>query len=291
MLIHELKRGREAMRHIQQPGPAGPQRIIAHPVRARAVDEELPRGASLLAALHDLARAHGAEGGCLTLSGGALGPFAYVIPALAPDPSHAAYYSETFRPAGQTRLDIAAITVGFRDGAPFFHCHGFWTEADGRPSGGHMLPEETTIAAPIRAKGVLIAGARFEARQDAETGFKLFTPIATEAPNAAAANGIAIRLCPNQDITAALETAAAGAGFGPARLHGGVGSIIGARYANAPPVDNFATEMLIRDGVIRPGATRLDVAMVDLTGHLSAGVLTPGDNPVLMTLEAVLTPA
>jgi predicted DNA-binding protein with PD1-like motif len=279
------------MRHIQQPGPAGPQRIIAHPVITRAVDEELPRGVSLLSALHDLARAHGAEGGCLTLSGGALGPFAYVIPALAPDPSHAAYYSETFRPAGQTRLDIAAITVGFRDGAPFFHCHGFWTEADGRPGGGHMLPEETTIAAPIRAKGVLIAGARFEARQDAETGFKLFTPIATEAPRAATANGIAIRLCPNQDITAALEAAAADAGFGPARLHGGVGSIIGARYANAPPVDNFATEMLIRDGLIRPGATRLDVAMVDLTGHLSAGVLTPGDNPVLMTLEAVLTPA
>ena len=279
------------MRHIQQPGPAGPRRIIAHPVRAQAVDVELPRGASLLAALHDLARAHGAEGGCLALTGGALGPFAYVIPALAPDPSHAAYYSETFRPAGQTRLDIAAITVGFRDGAPFFPCHGFWTEAEGRPGGGHMLPEETIIAAPIRAKGVLITGARFEARQDAETGFKLFTPIATEAPNAAAVNGIAIRLCPNQDITAALETAATGAGFGAARLHGGVGSIIGARYANAPPVDTFATEMLIREGLIRPGATRLDVAMVDLTGQLSAGVLTPGDNPVLMTLEAVLTPA
>ena len=74
------------LRHIQQPGPDGPQRIIAHPVLARAVDVELPRGVSLLAALHALAQAHGAEGGCLTLSGGALGPFAYVIPALAPDP-------------------------------------------------------------------------------------------------------------------------------------------------------------------------------------------------------------
>jgi hypothetical protein len=114
--------------------------------------------------------------------------------------------------------------------------------------------------------------------------------VATTPPSAASDNGIAIRLCPNQDITAALEAAVASAGFGAARLHGGVGSIIGARYANAPPVDNFATEMLVRDGLIRPGATRLDVAMVDLTGHLSAGVLTPGDNPVLMTLEAVLTP-
>ena len=40
----------------------------------------------------------------------------------------------------------------------------------------------------------------------------------------------------------------------------------------------------------RPGATRLDVDRVDLTGQLSAGALTSGDNPVLMTLEAVLTP-
>ena len=278
------------MRHIQQPGPPGPERIIAHPVRAQAIDEELPRGASLLTALHELARAHGAEGGCLTLSGGALGPFAYVIPALAPDPSHAAYYSDTFRPAGATRLDIASITVGFRDGAPFFHFHGFWTEADGRPGGGHMLPDETIIAAPIRAQGVLIAGARFEALQDAETGFKLFTPVATTPPRAGSANGIAIRQCPNHDITEALEAAVSGAGLGAARLHGGVGSIIGARYANAPPVDNFATEMLTREGLIRPGATRLDVAMVDLTGQLSAGLLTPGNNPVLMTLEAVLTP-
>jgi hypothetical protein len=100
------------MRQIQQPGPPGAERIIAHPVRAQAVDAGLPRGASLLAALHELARTHGAEGGCLTLSGGALGPFAYVIPALAPDPSHAAYYSDTFRPAGATRLDVASITVG-----------------------------------------------------------------------------------------------------------------------------------------------------------------------------------
>ena len=71
---------------------------------------------------------------------------------------------------------------------------------------------------------------------------------------------------------------------------GDVGSIIAARYANAPPVDNSATEMPIRDGVIRPGATRLDVAMLDLTGHLCAGVLIPRDNPVLITLEAVLYP-
>jgi len=25
-----------------------------------------------------------------------------------------------------------------RDGAPFFHCHALWTEADGRAGGGHI---------------------------------------------------------------------------------------------------------------------------------------------------------
>ena len=38
------------------------------------------------------------------------------------------------------------MTLGERDGAPFFHCHGLWTEADGRLGGGHLLPEETMVA-------------------------------------------------------------------------------------------------------------------------------------------------
>ena len=47
-----------------------------------------------------------------------------------------------------TRLKIGAMTFGQRDGAPFFHCHALWTEADGRAGGGHILPEETLVAEP-----------------------------------------------------------------------------------------------------------------------------------------------
>ena len=40
------------------------------------------------------------------MRGGALGPFAYVMPALSKTGENAAFYSDTFRPAGVTRLKI-----------------------------------------------------------------------------------------------------------------------------------------------------------------------------------------
>ena len=53
------------------------------------------------------------------MQGGALGPFAYVMPALSKTGDNAAFYSDTFRPTGITRLKMAAMTVGQRDGAAF----------------------------------------------------------------------------------------------------------------------------------------------------------------------------
>ena len=78
-----------------------------------------------------------------------------------------------------------------------------------------------------------------------------------------------------------------------ARLHGGVGSTIGARFADGRIVEPFATELAVRSGVIAPGAggaleAKLDVALVDYTGGLAEGRLMRGDNPVLMTMELVL---
>ena len=80
----------------------------------------------------------------LNIRGGALGPFAYVMPALSKTGENAAFYSDTFRPAGVTRLKTGAMTLGERDGAPFFHCHALWTR--GRrprqrrtyPAGGNL---------------------------------------------------------------------------------------------------------------------------------------------------------
>src|SRR3954469_11072922 len=134
------------MRRIEQPGPPPAERIQCVEARGRAFTFTMQPGLSLLEAARRGFADAGFAGGVLNIKGGALGPFAYVMPALSKTPEHAAFYSETFRPAGVTPLKTADMTLGERDGAPFFHCHGLWTEADGRLHGGHLLPGETVVA-------------------------------------------------------------------------------------------------------------------------------------------------
>jgi predicted DNA-binding protein with PD1-like motif len=227
------------MRSIVQPGPAVPERIQWAEARGRAFSFTLEAGLPLLEAARRGFAEEGFAGGTLNIRGGALGPFAYVMPALSKTGENAAFYSETFRPAGIVRLKTGAMTLGRRDGGAFFHCHALWTEA------------ETTSRA------------------------------------------FALRLRPNQDFAGALEAFCRDRGIASAKLHGGVGSTIGARFMDGGIVEPFATELAIRSGTIVSGAdgaleARLDVALVDYTGGLAEGRLVRGDNPVLMTMELVL---
>src|SRR5258708_7897591 len=194
------------MRTIVQPGPPVIERIQWVEARGRAFSFTLEAGLPLLEAARRGFAAQGFAGGTLSIKGGTLGPFAYVMPALSKTSDHAAFYSETFRPQGLTRLTLAAMTLGVRDGAPFFHCHGLWTEADGRVNGGHMLPEETFVAEPFAVEAFGIDGAIFAAEPDPETNFKLFGPVVSEAGSAkTASRAFALRLRPNQDFAGTLE--------------------------------------------------------------------------------------
>jgi predicted DNA-binding protein with PD1-like motif len=281
------------MREIVQPGSAVAERIQWVEARGRAFKFTLEAGLPLLEAARRGFAAQGFAGGTLNIKGGTLGPFAYVMPALSKTPEHAAFYSETFRPQGLTHVRLAAMTLGVRDGAPFFHCHGLWTEADGRVNGGHMLPEETFVAEPFEVDAFGIDGAVFAAEPDPETNFKLFGPVASEVRGAnTIARAFALRLRPNQDFAAALEGFCRDRGIARAKIHGGVGSTIGARFTDGRMVEPFATELAITSGIIGPGAgaleAELDIALVDYTGGLAEGRLLRGDNPVLMTMELVL---
>jgi predicted DNA-binding protein with PD1-like motif len=284
----------ERMRSIKQPGPPAPERIQWVEARGRAFSFTLQAGLPLLEVARRGFAGEGFAGGVLNMKGGALGPLAYVMPALSKTGENAAFYSDTFRPAGVTRLAMGAMTLGDRDGAPFFHCHALWTEADGRAGGGHILPEETVVAEPFEVEAFGIDGAVFTAEPDPETNFKLFGPVPSAATGAEArSRAYALRLRPNQDFAAALEAFCREQGIARAKLHGGVGSIIGARFADGRMIEPFATEMLVRSGVIVSGEdgalqATLDVALVDYLGGIAIGRLTPGDNPVLMTMELVL---
>jgi predicted DNA-binding protein with PD1-like motif len=282
------------MRRIEQPGAPVPARIQWVEARGRVFSFTLQAGLPLLEAARRGFAAQGFAGGTLNMRGGAFGPFAYVMPALSKTGENAAFYSDAFRPAGLTRLKIGAMTLGERDGAPFFHCHGLWREADGHLHGGHILPEETFVAEPFVVEAFGIDGAVFMAEQDPETNFKLFGPVPTSANGGhATSRAYALRLRPNQDFAGALETFCRDRGIVSARICGGVGSTIGARFTGGRIVEPFATELAITSGVIAPDANgapkaTLDVALVDFTGGLAEGRLVRGDNPVLMTMELAL---
>jgi predicted DNA-binding protein with PD1-like motif len=282
------------MRSIDQPGPAAPERIQWVEARGRAFSFTLPAGLPLLEAARRGFAEAGFSGGVLSMGEGALGPFAYVMPALSKTGANAAFYSDTFRPDGITRLKLGAMTLGERDGAPFFHCHGLWTETDGHLHGGHILPEESIVAEAFTVDAFGIDGAMFTAEPDPETNFKLFGPVPRATTDVSAdRRAFALRLRPNQDVAAALETFCRQHGILHGRIHGGVGSTIGAHFTDGRTVVPFATELAIRSGAIAPGAdgtlqAELDIALVDFLGGIAEGRLMRGDNPVLMTMELVL---
>src|SRR6478752_1358941 len=282
------------MRSIKQPGAPVAERIQWVEARGRAFSFTLQAGLPLLEAAQRGFAAEGFAGGVLSFGRGALGPFGYVMPALSKTSENAAFYSDTFRPGGVTRTRLGSMTLGMRDGAPFFHCHGLWTEADGRAGGGHMLPDETVVAEPFEVDAFGIDGAMFSAEPDPETNFKLFGPVARAGTNVKAdSRAFALRLRPNQDFAAALETFCRQHGILRARIHGGVGSTIGAHFNDGRTVAPFATELAIKGGSIAPGAdgtlqAELDIALVDYLGGIAEGRLMRGDNPVLMTMELVL---
>jgi predicted DNA-binding protein with PD1-like motif len=282
------------MRSIKQPGPPATERIQWVEGRGRAFSFTLEAGLPLLEAARRGFAAEGFSSGTLNIKGGALGPFGYVMPALSKTGENAAFYSDTFRPAGITQLELATMTLGTRDGAPFFHCHGLWREADGKASGGHMLPDETFVAAPFEVEAFGIDGATFTAEPDPETNFKLFGPVPTPAKGATTTSrAFAMRLRPNQDFAGCLEAFCRVQNIARAKIHGGVGSTIGARFADGRVMEPFATELAITSGFIAPGGdgalkAMLDVALIDYTGGIGQGLLARGDNPVLMTMELVL---
>ena len=134
----------------------------------------------------------------------------------------------------------------------------------------------------------------FAAGDDPETGFRLFSP--RVAPPAKADKTVAahlLRLAPNENLAPALAAYCASHGIAHGRIVSGVGSTIGARFADGRDITRVATEVFIKRGIVHAGradkeAGEIDVGLVDYSGAFAEGLLAPGDNPVLATFEIVL---
>ncbi|MFG1480666.1 DUF296 domain-containing protein [Xanthobacter sp. V4C-4] len=275
-------------RRLAQPGPVAAERIISAVGRLATLDFTLEPGQTLNAAIAGPLLRAGLTAAQVELSGGAFGPFTYVMPAAAPDDTHAAWYSAPFTPAGASPLEAGCLSFGHRDGAPFVHCHAVWREADGGRHGGHVMPLESVVAAPILARAYGTADIALTTEYDAETNFTLFTPRVLRAPGPGPRIAFA-RVRPNTDISAALVDLCRRHGFAAGRVRGSIGSLIGARFADAPDLPDHATELFVRHGRIAPGAdgvlaAELDIALVGLSGALAQGRLA-GENPVCITFE------
>jgi len=282
-------------RRVLQPGPEAAERVQWVAGHASLLDFTLGPGLNLIEAIRRPLAEAGGVSAALMLEGGAFGPFTYVIPAPAPTPEHAAFYSAFHRPPGISRVESAAVTFGLRDGAAFLHCHGVWAGADGVRRGGHVIPDQTIVAEPIRAQAWILDGMAFEAMPDPETNFTLFGPVSHAPREIPPVSGcfIAARFRPNQDLCGALESFCQDHGIVSAILRGGVASTIGAVFKDGGDVESFATEMFIRSGRIAPAANGslvadLNVALVDHRGNLAEGRLKRSANPILMTLEVVI---
>lgn len=286
------------MRSITHPGIPDTQRVFAQPTLTRPVEAYLSNGQTLLSAVTEIAEANGAKSGAFRLNGGEFTSFSYVMPALSKSPDHAVYFSETFYVEGRVALETASVTYGQRDGRPWLHCHAVWVEPSGRRHGGHLLPDQVVVAAPIRVTGVALDGAAFTVCPDAETHFSLFLPLNAPVSQTLQPEGqqaYALRLAPNEDLCTALETFCQTHQIQQATILGGVGSTVGAVFQDGRIVEPFVTELLIRSGRIvrsedgQPSA-EIDIAIVDYKGGLTEGRLAKGGNPVLVTAELVLCP-
>ena len=274
---------------LAQPGPALLPRVESLAARATRLDFTLDPGLNLLEAVARPLRAAGFASAVLELAGGGFGPFAYVVPAHAPDAVHAAWYSATHQPPGGARLERGNVTFGQRDGAPWLHCHAIWQEAAGRRA-GHVLPEETIVAAPIAARAWGLSGAGFAVGPDAETNFTLFQPAPMPGP-AGGRRALVLRVRPNEDLVAALEAACREHGIVRAALRGGVGSLVSPRFAEGTGTEDIATELLVTGGGLGPEGGAVQVALADMRGAVHAGSVVRGANAVCITCELVLEEA
>ncbi len=274
------------MRQLKHPGPVAPEREQAAACRATALTLTLAKGQSANEAITGALARAGFSAGYVRLENVPIAPMRYVIPAVAPDDTHVAWYSDTHAPDGVVTIERAGVIAGMRDGEPFIHCHGIWVDEAGNRRAGHLLPHEALIAADTNVSALGIEGASYVARDDAETNFKLFAAEGV-GPAVEQLNAVAVTVRPNGDITAAIEAVCARHGIGKARIFG-VGSLNEVDFEDGSRVPSYATEVFVEHGVVSSDRSVLDVALVDLRGEIHEGRLARGQNPVCVTFELLI---
>ncbi len=267
------------------PGPVSPKRAEVFAVEACDVEIHLVAGQlveqAICAAIFDA----GYDGAWVDMRGLHADPFHYVMPDKSPDGTRVAWYSETYNPVGETRVDMGGMTVGHLGADNFTHCHGLWTANEGTAL-GHMLAPICAVSRPVRLKAVAYKGGRFDRLPDEETRFDLFRACpAKTAPKSP--NAIILSLRPNVDLCTTIEDAARAHSISNGTIYG-LGSINGACFKNAPPMQSAITEFIISDGVLVNGKADITLSAVDISKDIYSGTVQHGGAPISITAEILL---
>ena len=270
------------------PGPRAPVRMAMRQTRLLDIEGVLPACRDLTHALGALFAAHGCRGGVAWLDGAVCAPLRYVLPAHATDGIHGAWYSDTHQSDGPWSIGPSTATVGWKDGAPFVHCHGMWGPVQRMPRVmGHLLPAESVLARDVQVRGIGALDAWMEAAPDPETGFVICTPKGLAPPDDA--SGLLLRVAPFEDAVTAIETACAALGIRDAELHG-IGSIDHVHFEEGHVMACHATELRLAGAWLAGGRAHVPIEVVDIDGRVMSGTLQRGRNPVAVTLELLIRP-
>ncbi len=261
-------------------------------------------GQPLVGQLFDALHSIGARNGIAELSGGTLSPVSYCVPADGTHERRVSYSSA--RTTAHANLILGAATLGSRDGTPFLHSHCLWTHADGVLQAGHLWPETRIGQSPPVVVLHALHDVDLISADDPETAMPVFTPQLVKDPimpeyqrdREGSSRSVIARVCPNEDITAAVKTLCASAGIRTAAIRGGIGSLIGATFAGPAGrgplrVEGPGTEVATLVGLLttnpagEPEVT-ITCTLVDKYGQVHAGTLVPGENPVAVTFELLI---
>ena len=282
--MSDLTGSRQKIRH---PGPPAAlrQQFVRGEVRTFKVT--LPAGAMFMAALTAAVQDLAGETAFVRIDGLALRSGQHVLPAHSPDAQHVAWYSDTHT-LSDCRFVHGTVVLGRKDDQWFTHCHALWESAQGRRGLGHVLCAEACIAEPWQAEIHVFFGGGLRVSFDAESNFSLLRPYADATPPPQT-NAVLLTLQPHEDVRSAINDVCANLKIQEASIMG-VGSLIGAVFAQGPAMTAAISEMLLLPGaeVSQGQCTALPVACVDPEAVIYQGDLLLGQGPVLITCELLL---
>lgn len=298
---------------LEHPGPPTFPRIISLVTTPVAALGALAPGRTLADELFRLLAGTGLTSGMAEFTGGSLEPISYCIPADGRDGCQVSYSEAQSLERGY--LVFGTATLGTREGEPWMHSHCVWLTARGDLRSGHLWPA-TAVGFPAPVALVQgLPGVELTSDDDPETRMPVFTPRTADAEHRKTAmeimnhtNGpevgrgstgrtVVARVCPNEDLTTAVEEICHQYGIKQAILRGGIGSLIGATFTDfdggTRRVEGPGTEVATLVGHASAASentaagvrAELTCTLVDKHGRVHAGLLARGENPVAVTYE------